>query len=184
MLNEPWWQGVGGIAQIFAAVLSVIAVLQAQSMMRQATRERREAALPAWEFMGKGYSRAPERTEVIFENAGLGPARDTVVTFVPDVGSAQGQMRAGAHRGSGRVVLPGETITVYITLRDPDQHLTGWLCLASMTRIGESKVFFRLKTFRCDGFLDYEVSHQVHRIPRVPLVKRWFPTMAAKGCAG
>jgi hypothetical protein len=47
-LGKAWWQGVAGIAQIIAAVVSMIAVWQVASMAFESDRVRREAARPKW----------------------------------------------------------------------------------------------------------------------------------------
>ena len=49
-LSSPIWQGVAGIAQIFAAGLSTISVFVALWALHQAKKERVEAVAPDWAY--------------------------------------------------------------------------------------------------------------------------------------
>ncbi len=83
-LDEPWWQGIAGIAQIIAAALTIRAVQQSQHMIRQADQQRTEAeqarraaVAPAWEVISAD-ARVTDHTgaNISLRNIGNGPARD------------------------------------------------------------------------------------------------------------
>lgn len=83
-LNAEYWQGIAGIAQIFAAVLAIVTVLQAKQMMDEAEKQRWESVAPHWVYLENDLVPALavvnntdyKRAGGVLSNTGYGPAID------------------------------------------------------------------------------------------------------------
>jgi hypothetical protein len=149
LLNEPWWSGVAGIAQVSAAVLSLIVVWQTMRMIRAADHQRRESVAPDW-----GVHREPQwqesnlsgpippGTHLYLElmNTGFGPARELeVIFFTLSIHSGYGQELEALYNPDLRQkVIPPDTVVWVRVYGTRLEFLDGLLTVRYKSRLGDT----------------------------------------------
>lgn len=147
-LEARWWQGVAGIAQILAAILSMITILQARKVIAQAEEQRKLSVAPDWEVVeeaSEGYVTGDNKriARIALLNTGSGPARHPTRRFEPRNGNHP-SIRHVIREAQGRryspssVVPPNGLLTVRLTWYI-GKPLDGLLTLTYDTRFGETK---------------------------------------------
>ncbi len=132
--NSGWlslsaWQGIAGIAQIGAALLSTYTIIIAK-------RQQRESVDPDWELV-HAYARPnpggnPYGTIQLL-NTGFGPARQVAADFAPANGHAMPKVSAGGSRAGAKIVPAGELGNVFLSW-DPGRQVDGVLTLTCVSR--------------------------------------------------
>jgi len=162
ILTWAGWQGVAGIAQIIAGVLALVTVLQSTSMMREASRQRREAeklrdeaVAPHWQVFPQVGKRLTSGQRICssslhFLNDGFGSAQKVDQVYY-SAGSGKVISCTGiGDRADGKVILPGDLYMLNLEW-EVDHRLDGRLFLESVTRVGTKiKHEFKVKTFLRD----------------------------------
>lgn len=146
LLTKPWWQGVAGIAQVLAAILTIVAVYQSWKMSKRADAQQRESARPDWDLENESCQPVPPgEKRMEFVNTGFGIARRIEVKFDPESGAPQLD-----DAGSGRMpssIRPDCQFTRRMKWQEP---FNGWLIISCTTRLGEHLSH----RFRVDIFKD------------------------------
>jgi len=140
-LGASWWQGIAGVAQILAAVLSIIAIWQAQRSIRQAQKQLWESTSPDWDLVSYGIQEKtsmPKSADflLVVKNSGFGPARDTQWQYKHDtrwVPTRKAFRMVGIRLLTA--VLPGEELTLNFPM-DEDTDLGGWVVIRCASRYG------------------------------------------------
>ncbi len=157
LLSHGWWQGVAGIAQILAAILSMITVIQARKTIAQADEEQRKLSVaPDWEVVeqsSKSYTTGSNMriARIALLNSGSGPGRHSAIRFEPRNDNRPSRISPGIQGAKGRyspssVVPPMHLLTIRRTWCI-DKPLDGLLILTYETRFGERKdVAFPVRT--------------------------------------
>ena len=176
-LSLPWWQGLAGIAQIIAAVLTVVAVREARRATHEIERQRRDTEAPSWEVgVPTTFSLMAEgdqfQTQVSFLNVGLGPAR--VLSAEIDRGGRPGPTVACAPASGGAMVEKDEQlmITFAWAANDPPN---GRLMLQHVSRVGHlafSQFHVRCWTDKTNDWGDCLVAPVLPNPPRRWQVRR------------
>lgn len=135
-LGKAWWQGVAGIAQIIAAVVSVIAVWQVASMAFESDRVRREAARPKW--LVRGWDRVDNEHGRGFQ-IGLVNAGGAAVT-VRDVGFRKAVRGCWVVQPAFPYSVPVGAATAITLTCSAETEFRGELLLAASTQGGEITV--------------------------------------------
>ncbi|WP_163538232.1 hypothetical protein [Gracilibacillus sp. YIM 98692] len=90
LLEQDWWQGVAGITQIIAAVITLIAFFLARKTLLQGEKARQESVAPAWDIVNENLitniHSDPKKYYYIdgklnLQNTGFGPARNLNLSF-------------------------------------------------------------------------------------------------------
>lgn len=144
LLSQAWWQGIGGIAQTVAAVLTVIAIKQARKMLKLAEEERRFAVAPDWDIQAAeakpGWRKAGDPTQrygkIQLWNSGLGSARNPTMVFAPNNGNHPIQSDCRGMGPKPYAVLPGGLLAIDIWW-NVDRPLDGLLTVSCETRLGQ-----------------------------------------------
>jgi len=134
LLNQEWWQGVAGIAQIMAGVLALVTVWQAKRMMAQASEERELLVAPDWDYTG--YDASPRTLEewvvkMSFRNSGFGPARYLQVDLESDSPHVRLQ-----EAGVRIPVFPEGHFTIFV-VAPRNLPWTGSVSLVCFSRLGQ-----------------------------------------------
>ena len=148
LLSHGWWQGVAGIAQILASILSVITVIQARKTIAQAEEQRKLSVAPDWEVV-EHFSESDTTgsnmriARIALLNSGSGPARHPAVRFEPRNDNRPSRISPGIQGAKRRyspssVVPPMHLLTIRRTWYI-DKPLDGLLILTYETRFGERK---------------------------------------------
>jgi len=161
-LTQPWWQGIAGIAQIIAAVLTIVAVYLALKTLRQSEKSRIEAISPSWDvFLCQlaGTASTPEGNPVSYSytvgffNSGYGSATDVSVNYVPFNGNEAiiGQL----FPNDTRLILSQRPLSFGVTWYH-GRPLEGILEIISRTKAGQVKHQFRVVPMKDsqEGYFD------------------------------
>jgi len=158
--GDPKWQGAAGIAQILAAILSMIAILQARKVIAQAEEQRKLSVAPDWDVVeesSESYTTGSNMrvARIALLNSGSGPARHPAIRFEPRNDNRPSRISLEIHGAKGTyspssVVPPMDLLTIRLTWHI-DKPLDGLVILTYETRFGERKdVAFSVRT-RSDG---------------------------------
>ena len=154
-LQQPWWQGVAGIAQIFAGILTVLATLfawitinQAKEMQKEAKKERKESVRPDvtkiifYQDQSMYDNKNPERIvyhyKLKLENIGFGPILKPNISFQQQENPDNCEISLAPF---DRVIDPYDPfeITIYIKTQPCQSSfsLKGFILIECVSRYGE-----------------------------------------------
>lgn len=160
ILHEPWWQGLGGMAQIVAGFFALYTIMQAGQMMRDAKKERQDSVAPAWGIVSVGTVEdgriTPVRKNVAtFDNVGRGPAYLLDMRFESTNGN---EFTNYPLTGSQNVVGADGVVSFTLDWNDT-QPPEGRLVLAATSSVGQRVVHrFQLRTVERGGRLVPEIT--------------------------
>ena len=165
IFGQAWWQGVAGIAQIFAAGVSIYAVVQARKTIELAQEERRESVAPDWESRWQGpfqfppeLQPAPKDVLVWFHNIGAGPARKVRLHF--DCPSGSAELTAPSETDE-RLTRIARADKFFVTIRGATgAEWEAVLTIECVSRVGQRLAHdFAIRTKkRDDGWLVFKVD--------------------------
>jgi hypothetical protein len=160
ILSHGYWQGIAGMAQVIAAILTIVVVIQTWAMLnraddarREAEAARRESANPDWEAINK--DKTGFQNIVTLLNTGSGPAKNIEVSLDLETpiteDNRQQVLRILDYKsssGNQRIVPIDNTLTMNLVSGTPS---SGLLKVKSTTRFGDTVI----TTFRVESFVEY-----------------------------
>lgn len=178
VLEQNWWQGIAGIAQIVAGVLAMWTVRQSRKAIRQADEERKRSVRPDWHYTGGTDHPAKDsliRTGIKLTNVGRGPAWHPEVAYKPcnenQVHSIRGRP---AGDKPGAVVYQKSPYNIDVCWY-VDRPLDGLLIVDCETQLGEClQNTYHLKTCPNPKGISRRKVTRIGRVPSViKLPRRW-----------
>src|SRR5258708_32130951 len=134
-LTLPLWQGLAGLAQMLAAVLTVVMVYQTRRMLRQADRARLASVAPEWEITNNAnrlVGAEASLAEIDLQNVGLGPSRNFSVEFESRNGLHQNciYMKSNERGANINTILVGDKLLIRLELSRDHGPLDGMLAVS------------------------------------------------------
>lgn len=128
------WQGIAGMAQVGAAILTIIAIRQASKMIRQGEQAKLASRAPEWEITNHVTLAGLQVSvaDIDFRNVGLGPAKNVTVRFETDNNHHRNCINGHGNRNRGTntpVVLENEVFWVQLNLLANEGVMDGLVIL-------------------------------------------------------
>jgi hypothetical protein len=141
-LTLPLWQGIAGLAQALAAILTIVAIDQARRVLRQGDKARLDSVAPDWQIANdanqlKGV--AVCLADIYLQNVGFGPACNFQVRFLTHNDHHQGCINglSGPRGANIATIFPDEQLHIGLRLDADQGPMDGTLVVECYSRLGE-----------------------------------------------
>lgn len=141
-LTLPFWQGIAGLAQALAAVLTIVTIDQARRVLRQGEKAQLASVAPDWQIANEANRLNGVQVSLAnieLQNVGFGPACNFEVKFVTHNNHHQGCITShSSPRGANiMTIFPDEKLHIGLRLEQDEGPMDGTLVVECHSRLGE-----------------------------------------------